>query len=103
MVKRVLVLTVGLLLLAGPAWADAVADFYKGKTIRIVVGYGPGGTTDLTTRLIGRALHMYSSSGVPGSWSRTIGRGQGSMLGGNRCSQRAQTALRDWRISSSLV
>jgi tripartite-type tricarboxylate transporter receptor subunit TctC len=29
------------------AHADAVADFYKGRTITLIVGYGPGGGYDL--------------------------------------------------------
>ena len=27
--------------------ADAVADFYKGKTVQVLVGFGPGGGYDL--------------------------------------------------------
>ena len=38
------------------ARADNVADFYKGKTVTIQVGYGPGGGYDLTARLIARFL-----------------------------------------------
>ena len=34
----------------------AVADFYRGKTIRIVIGSGAGGTYDIYSRLI--AKHM---------------------------------------------
>jgi tripartite-type tricarboxylate transporter receptor subunit TctC len=35
----------------GPAQADEVADFYAGKEITILVGYGAGGGYDVTTRL----------------------------------------------------
>lgn len=38
------------------ASADPVADFYRGKTVTIQVGYGPGGGYDLTTRLIARFI-----------------------------------------------
>ena len=39
--------------LGGPATAqNADADFYKGKTVRIVVGYGPGGGYDIYARMI---------------------------------------------------
>ena len=34
----------------------AVADFYRGRTITIVVGYAPGGGFDITSRLL--AKHM---------------------------------------------
>jgi len=51
------------LLLAGaaaPARADAVADFYKGKQVQIVVGYGTGGGYDVYARVISRhfAKHL---------------------------------------------
>jgi len=40
------------LTLAGaPARADAVADFYKGKTVTLVVGYGSGGGYDCPMRV----------------------------------------------------
>ncbi len=39
---------------AAPALAQAPADFYKGKSIQLVVGYGPGGGYDVYARLLGR-------------------------------------------------
>ena len=43
------------LALAAPAHADEVADFYRGKTFTMVVGYSAGGGYDLYAREIGRA------------------------------------------------
>src|SRR5690242_17659915 len=45
------------------AHADPVADFYAGKTLRILVGFGPGGGYDLYARTLGRYLGKY----VPGA------------------------------------
>jgi tripartite-type tricarboxylate transporter receptor subunit TctC len=42
--------------------ADAVADFYRGRTVTLVVGYGPGGGYDLCARLVARHLGRY----IPG-------------------------------------
>jgi hypothetical protein len=42
--------------------ADPVADFYAGKTLRILVGFGPGGGYDLYARTLGRYLGKY----IPG-------------------------------------
>jgi tripartite-type tricarboxylate transporter receptor subunit TctC len=42
-----LVLTAALALLSAPASAESVADFYRGKTINIICGFGPGGGYDL--------------------------------------------------------
>jgi tripartite-type tricarboxylate transporter receptor subunit TctC len=41
---------------------SAVADFYRGKAIQIVVGHGAGGGFDIYTRTIGRHLGKY----IPG-------------------------------------
>jgi tripartite-type tricarboxylate transporter receptor subunit TctC len=46
-----------------PAKADAVADFYRGKTVTLVVGYGPGGGYDVYARLVGRHLGRH----IPGN------------------------------------
>jgi tripartite-type tricarboxylate transporter receptor subunit TctC len=52
------------LTLAGaPARADAVADFYKGKTVTLVVGYGSGGGYDVYARVIATHLGKY----IPGN------------------------------------
>ncbi len=48
--------------------ADAVADFYKGRTITMIVGYGPGGGYDLFARLLARHLGRY----VPGNPSVVV-------------------------------
>jgi tripartite-type tricarboxylate transporter receptor subunit TctC len=39
-----------------PASAQGAADFYKGKTVQIVVGFGVGGGYDLYARALGRYL-----------------------------------------------
>jgi tripartite-type tricarboxylate transporter receptor subunit TctC len=39
--------------------ADTVADFYRGKTVNLVVGYGPGGGYDLCARLVARHIGRY--------------------------------------------
>lgn len=49
--------------LAGVARADGVADFYEGRTLTILVGYGAGGGYDTTTRLFAKHLSKH----VPGN------------------------------------
>lgn len=41
---------------AGPALADSVADFYKGKTINLIIGLPAGGGYDAYGRLIARHI-----------------------------------------------
>jgi tripartite-type tricarboxylate transporter receptor subunit TctC len=56
-----LAIVVGLVLLApGQSSAD---DFYKGKTIRFVVGLAPGGGYDLSARTVGRHIVKH----IPGN------------------------------------
>jgi tripartite-type tricarboxylate transporter receptor subunit TctC len=49
-------------LLVPQARADAVADFYKGKQISLIVGYGSGGGYDIYAQLLARHIGRY----VPG-------------------------------------
>ena len=54
--------------LAGQTWAaavddKAVADFYRGKTVKIIVGFSAGGGYDAYSRLIGRHIHKH----IPGN------------------------------------
>lgn len=45
-----------------PAQAqDAAADYYKGRVLRIVVGFGPGGGYDLYARLLAKYLPRHLS------------------------------------------
>ena len=43
-------------LACGPARAQSPADFYRGKTVSIIVGFGAGGGYDLYARLLGRFM-----------------------------------------------
>ena len=46
---------------AKPAFDEkAVADFYRGKTVRIIVGFSAGGGYDQYSRIIGRHLSVIS-------------------------------------------
>src|SRR6478609_10480951 len=45
-----------LLLSAVPTRAQPVADFYRGKTLRMLIGYGPGGGYDIYGRLVAEFL-----------------------------------------------
>ena len=49
--------------LPAPAAAQAVADFYRGKTITMAVGTSPGGDYDLRMRMVGRHIGKY----IPGN------------------------------------
>jgi tripartite-type tricarboxylate transporter receptor subunit TctC len=48
---------------AAPAHAQSVADFYRGKTINILIGVGVGGEYDLQARLVARHLGKH----IPGN------------------------------------
>jgi tripartite-type tricarboxylate transporter receptor subunit TctC len=54
---------VALLFPAASVRADSVADFYRGKTVTIDVGYGPGGGYDITSRLIAQ----FYGTHIPGN------------------------------------
>jgi tripartite-type tricarboxylate transporter receptor subunit TctC len=66
---------------AQPARAQTVEDFYKGKTITLVVGNGPGGGFDVFGRLLARHIGRY----VPGNPSVIVQNmpGAGSLVAAN--------------------
>ena len=66
---------------AGPAAADSVSDFYKGKTVTIWVGYSPGGGYDVYARTFAR----HWSKHLPGNPEFIVKNrpGAGSMLVAN--------------------
>ena len=49
--------------MTAPAVADPIADFYKGKTIALIVGSGPAGGYDLSARLVAQHLPRF----IPGN------------------------------------
>jgi tripartite-type tricarboxylate transporter receptor subunit TctC len=59
-----------------------VAEFYKGKTISIVVGFSPGGSFDITARNIARHIGQY----IPGKPDVIVENspGAGTMLAMNK-------------------
>lgn len=61
--RTVFGLLVSLILLPTLSHAQSVADFYKGKDVEIIVGYGAGGGYDLTARALARHMGKY----IPGS------------------------------------
>src|SRR4051795_1009210 len=69
MTNRVSIAIVGMLLVASaPALADPVADFYKGKQIRVIVRTTPATDYDEYSRLIARFMGKY----IPGNPSMIV-------------------------------
>jgi tripartite-type tricarboxylate transporter receptor subunit TctC len=66
---------------ASPAAADSVADFYRGKTIGMVMGTGPGGSFDL----YGRTIAPHLSRHIPGNPTIVMEHmpGAGGVIAGN--------------------
>ena len=55
-------LALALLVAGAGAQADPAAEFFRGKQVRLIVGYGPGGGYDVYARLLARHLGNY----IPG-------------------------------------
>ena len=73
---------ISLCLATGAARAqNAVEEFYKGRQVNLVVGYGPGGGYDITARLVARYLGKY----IPGNPNVVVQNmaGAGSMRAAN--------------------
>ncbi len=67
---------------AGAAFDErAAANFYRGKIVRIVVGFPPGGGADVYSRLIARHLGRF----IPGNPTLAVSNmpGAGSIIAGN--------------------
>src|SRR4051794_34315495 len=64
-----------------PVAAEAADDFYKGKTLTIVVGFAPGGGYDLYARVLGHHIGKH----IPGAPNVIIQNmtGAGSMRAAN--------------------
>src|SRR6516225_4492419 len=55
--------TVAMLLIVSAATAQPIEQFYKGRTITILVGTSPGGINDISARLVARHLFRF----IPGT------------------------------------
>jgi tripartite-type tricarboxylate transporter receptor subunit TctC len=62
-IRNMILIAATLAALAAPARAQSVADFYRGKNITLVIGYGPGGGYDLYARMLGRFIGAH----IPGN------------------------------------
>jgi tripartite-type tricarboxylate transporter receptor subunit TctC len=63
MLARRTLLALAFGLTAATAHADDVADFFKGKTVNVLIGVSPGGEYDLQARIIAR----YIGKHIPGN------------------------------------
>jgi len=89
-----MVTALSLLVVSTVAAAD---DFFKGKTIRVIVGYAPGGGYDTYTRQIVRHMGKY----IPGNPTFVVQNmtGAGSLIAANYTQKRAKrdgTVLGVW-------
>ena len=54
--RRVVATAAGILAASCLVWANAFAQNYPAKPVKILVGYGPGGATDVTARVVAQKL-----------------------------------------------
>ena len=55
--------TIVVAVLTGPAKSETAEDFFRGKTINLIIGYNPGGPYDVYSRLAASLLPKY----IPGN------------------------------------
>jgi tripartite-type tricarboxylate transporter receptor subunit TctC len=67
------------LLVSGAAWAQAPAQFYKGRTVELYIGYSVGGGYDVYARLLARHMGRHipgnpviAPKNMPGAGSLTL-------------------------------
>ena len=72
---------IGLIILVASPAKSASDDFYKGKNIRIIVGFAAGGGFDTYSRVIGRHMGKF----IPGNPSIVVDNmtGAGSLIAAN--------------------
>jgi tripartite-type tricarboxylate transporter receptor subunit TctC len=86
-------------LAVGAAKADDGADFYKGRQVRVLIGFGPGGGYDLFTRIIAK----YMGPHFPGGTAQVIPQnmpGAGSLTAANNI---ANVAPHDGTVFASVA
>ena len=76
------------LVFASLARAQSVADFYRGKTITMIVGFAPGGVIDTSARITARHLTRF----IPGTPNIIIQTIDGAMP--NHSGMSAETGAR---------
>jgi tripartite-type tricarboxylate transporter receptor subunit TctC len=84
-----LIVTLGLALINTPSTPTSAEDFYKGKTIRFIVGYAPGGGYDTYARAIARHMGRH----VPGNPTTLVENmdGASSLLSANFLYNKGET------------
>jgi len=83
-----IVLAIGLAIVVGSSTSALADDFYKGKTIRFVVGYAPGGGYDTYTRAVVRHMGKHiTGNPTPIVQNMT---GGGSLIAANYIYKRAK-------------
>jgi len=86
--RYIILLVIGLALVVGGSTNASADDFYKGKTIRFVVGYSPGGGYDTYTRAVARHISKH----IPGNPVPIVQNmtGAGSLIAANYMFKRAK-------------
>ena len=100
--QYITLLVIGLAMVVGGSTNASADDFYKGKTIRFVVGYAPGGGYDTYTRAAARFISKH----IPGNPTPIVQNrdGAGSLIAANYTYKRAKAdGLTVWIFNSGLV
>jgi tripartite-type tricarboxylate transporter receptor subunit TctC len=84
--------------LAPPAAADPVADFYRGKTLTMLVATSPGGDYDLRARLVARHIGRH----IPGE-PAIVARNMPGAVGLQAANWLAQQAPRDGTVLHAIM
>jgi len=82
------IIAVAGLMFAQPAHAQSVEQFYKGKSLTILVGNSPGGINDISARLLARHIGRF----IPGNPSAVVQNnpGAGGVITANRLYHNAE-------------